>query len=69
VEERKHPAKKPAPEFINDIFNPLDRFESRLAEQDSKLNEINDKLTRLANNNDKTLTESSQQITDGVSDM
>jgi hypothetical protein len=60
VEERKHSARKPA-EFINDIFNPLDGFESRLAEQDSKLNEINDKITRLANNTDRTVTGSLQQ--------
>jgi hypothetical protein len=57
---------KPAIEFINDILNPLDRFESRLAKQDSKLDEINDKLTRLADNNDRTVTEGSQQ---GVPDM
>jgi hypothetical protein len=66
VEERKHLAKKPAPEFINDIFNPLDRFESRLEEQDSKLNEINDKITRLAKNNDRTVTESSQPGVPGM---
>ena len=48
LEERKHPAaEKPAIEFVNDIFNPSDRFERKFAEQDSKLNEVNDSLKRL----------------------
>ena len=48
LEERKHPvAEKPAIEFVNDIFNPSDRFERRFAEQDSKLNEVNESLKRL----------------------
>ena len=66
LEERKHPtAEKPAIEFVNDTFNPSDRFERKFAEQDSKLNEINDTLRRLANNNsNKTITESSQQISE-----
>ncbi|MBV9179097.1 MAG: hypothetical protein JO297_18865 [Nitrososphaeraceae archaeon] len=70
VRQRRYSTKKkPTPESINDILNPLNRFESRLlvlAEQDSKLNEINDKLTRLADNNDRIVTESSQP---GVPDM
>ena len=61
VDERKHPSSTTAIEFINDVLNPLDRVEARFAEQDSKLNEINDKLTRLANNNNKTIAEGSQQ--------
>jgi hypothetical protein len=69
LEERKHPAEKPAIEFVNDIFNPLDRFEARFSEQDSKLNEITDKLTRLVDDNSRTITESSQQISEGVADM
>jgi hypothetical protein len=44
LEQRKHPAEKPAIDFINDIFNPSDRFERKFAEQDSKLNEVNDTL-------------------------
>ena len=69
LDERKHPAEKPAIEFVNDIFNPLDRFEARFSEQDSKLNEITDKLTRLVDDNSRTITESSQQISEGVADM
>ncbi|HET7284674.1 MAG TPA: hypothetical protein VFI70_08305 [Nitrososphaeraceae archaeon] len=70
MEERKHPtAEKPAIEFVNDTFNPSDRFEARFANQDGKLNEINEKLTRLSNNNSMTIAESSKQISEGVADM
>lgn len=70
LEERKHPTtKRPSIEFVNDIFNPSDRFEGRFAEQDSKLNEINDTLRRLGNNNSMTIAESSQQISERVADM
>ena len=64
LEERKHPsAEKPAIEFLNDTFNPSDRFERKFAEQDSKLNEINDTLRRLANDDsNKTITESSREF-------
>jgi hypothetical protein len=65
LEEREHPtAEKPTIEFVNDIFNPSDRFERKFAEQDSKLNEINDTLRRLANDDDnnKTITESSREF-------
>ena len=64
LEEREHPtAEKPTIEFVNDIFNPSDRFERKFAEQDSKLNEINDTLRRLANDdNNKTITESSREF-------
>jgi hypothetical protein len=50
VEQRKHLAGKPVIEVINDIFNPLDRFERKFTEHDTKLNEIKDTLTRLVNN-------------------
>jgi hypothetical protein len=65
LEEREHPtAEKPTIEFVNGIFNPSDRFERKFAEQDSKLNEINDTLRRLANDDDnnKTITESSREF-------
>jgi hypothetical protein len=45
------------------------RFEARFANQDGKLNEINEKLTRLSNNNSMTIAESSKQISEGVADM
>jgi hypothetical protein len=50
VEQRKHLAGKPVIEVINDILNPLDRFERKFTEHDTKLNEIKDTLTRLVNN-------------------
>jgi len=64
LEEREHPtAEKPTIEFVNDIFNPSDKFERKFAEQDSKLNEINDTLRRLANDdNNKTIAESSREF-------
>jgi hypothetical protein len=64
LEEREHPtAEKPTIEFVNDIFNPSDKFERKFAEQDSKLNETNDTLRRLANyDNNKTITESSREF-------
>ena len=47
LEERKHPAEKPAIEFIN-IFNPSGRFERRwFVDLDSRLNEVNDNPKRL----------------------
>jgi hypothetical protein len=53
--------------LVKTIEKPaLDRFESRLEEQDSKLNEIGDKITRLAKNNDRTVTESSQPGVPGM---
>ena len=50
VEQRKHLAGKPVIEVINDILNPLDRFERKFIEHDTKLDEIKDTLTRLVNN-------------------
>jgi hypothetical protein len=47
LEERKHPANKPAVEFINETFNPLDRIERLFTNHDNKLNEISDNLNRL----------------------
>jgi hypothetical protein len=47
LEERKHPANKPAIEFINEIFNPLDRIERLFINHDNKLNEISDNIKRL----------------------
>jgi hypothetical protein len=65
IEERKHPVtNKPAIAFIDDIFNPANRIEIKFAEQDIKLQEINDKLTRL-----ETQGKYSHQISDGVADM
>ncbi|HET7148060.1 MAG TPA: hypothetical protein VFI73_06115 [Candidatus Nitrosopolaris sp.] len=49
VEERKHPHKHPL-EFINDIFNPVERLEKQIAElkeeQDKKLSAIHNILSR-----------------------
>jgi len=47
VEENKHP-KKRAIEFINDIFNPYERLERQIIEQDKKLTEISEMLKKLA---------------------
>jgi hypothetical protein len=45
VEEEKHPDKT-AIEAINEIFNPHEKIEKHLAEQDKKLHQILDKLTQ-----------------------
>ena len=37
LEERKHPAEKPAIEFVNDIFNPIGRLEKQIAEIEKKV--------------------------------
>jgi hypothetical protein len=48
LEQRKHPAEKPAIEFINDTFNPSGRFERGwFVDLDSRLNEVNDNPKRL----------------------
>lgn len=47
VEENKCP-KKNAIEFINDIFNPLERFERLVADQNMKFNDICNKFEKLA---------------------
>jgi hypothetical protein len=45
LEERKHPAEKPAIEFVNDTFNPSGRFERGwFVDLDNRLNEVNDTL-------------------------
>lgn len=65
IEERTHPTtNKPAIAFIDDIFNPSNSFEIKFAEQDIKLQEINDKLTRLV-----MITEHSQKVPDGVANI
>jgi hypothetical protein len=47
VEENKHP-KKLVIEFINDGFNPYERLERQILEQDKKLTEISGLLKKLA---------------------
>ena len=37
LEERKHPAEKPAIDFINDTFNPIGRLEKQIAEIEKKV--------------------------------
>src|SRR5207249_12330531 len=37
LEERKHPAEKPAIEFVNDTFNPIGRLEKQIAEIEKKV--------------------------------
>ena len=37
LEERKHPAEKPAIEFVNNIFNPMGRFEKQIDEIEKKV--------------------------------
>ena len=55
VEERKQPHKHPL-EFINDIFNPVERVEKQIAdfreEQDKKLSAIHDLLSRFTKDKD-----------------
>jgi hypothetical protein len=55
VEERKHPHKNPL-EFINDIFNPVERVEKQISElkeeQDKKLSAILNKMSRLLGGKD-----------------
>ena len=55
VEERKQPHKNPL-EFINDIFNPVERVEKQMAEfrqeQDKKLSAIHDLLSRFTKDKD-----------------
>ena len=48
LEERKHPAEKPAVQFVDDTFNPSGRYERGwFVDLDSRLNEVNDTLKRL----------------------
>jgi hypothetical protein len=48
LEDRKHPAEKPAIEFVNNTFNPSGRYERGwFLDLDSKLNEVNDTLKML----------------------
>ncbi len=55
VEERKQPHKNPL-EFINDIFNPVERIEKQIAEfreqQEKKLSAIHDLLSRFTKDKD-----------------
>jgi hypothetical protein len=55
VEERKQPHKNPL-EFINDIFNPVERVEKQIAElkeeQDKKLSAILNNMSRLLGSKD-----------------
>ena len=45
LEERKHPAEKPAVQFVDDTFNPSGRYERGwFVDLDSRLNEVNDTL-------------------------
>ena len=37
LEERKHPAEKPAIEFVKDTFNPIGRLEKQIAEIEKKV--------------------------------
>jgi archaellum component FlaC len=46
VEERKHPNQS-AIEFINDVFNPVERVEKQIAEQGRELSEIRSIVTEL----------------------
>jgi hypothetical protein len=46
VEERKHPNQS-AIEFINDVFNPVERVEKQIVEQGSELSEIRSIVTEL----------------------
>jgi hypothetical protein len=46
IEERKHPNISPI-EFINDVFNPVERVEKEIAEQGNKLSEIRSIVTEL----------------------
>jgi hypothetical protein len=45
VEERKQPHKNPL-EFINDIFNPVERLEKQIAELKEELSAIQNILSR-----------------------
>jgi hypothetical protein len=55
IEERKQPHKPPL-EFINDIFNPVDRVEKQIAEfkeeQENKLSAIHNLLSRFLESKD-----------------
>jgi hypothetical protein len=37
LEERKHPAEKPAIKFVNDTFNPIGRLEKQIAKIEKKV--------------------------------
>jgi len=60
VEERKHPAKKPAVEFINDTFNPYEQIEKHLRKIESK---IDAGINKSCANNDTGLYDISPQDT------
>lgn len=55
VEERKQPHKNPL-EFVNDIFNPVERLEKQIAEfreeQEKKLSAILNKMSQLLGSKD-----------------
>jgi hypothetical protein len=46
VEERKHPH-KPAVDFINDIFNPMEKVEKQIAALDTKISAVCDIVYKL----------------------
>ena len=58
IEERKHPAKKPAVEFINDTFNPYEQIEKHLRKIESK---IDAGINKFCANNDTGLYDISSQ--------
>jgi hypothetical protein len=50
IEERKHPSTSPI-EFINDVFNPVERVEKQVAENTKKVDKIIGLLEKFANTN------------------
>ena len=56
LEERKHPAtKRPAIEFIDDIFNPVERIENQISGLEKKVERI---VQWLEGNNNNALSKS-----------
>jgi hypothetical protein len=47
VEERKHPH-KPAVDFINDIFNPIEKVEKQIAALNTKISAVYDIVSKLS---------------------
>jgi hypothetical protein len=45
VEERKHPH-KPALDFINDIFNPMEKVETQIAALNTKISAVYDIVSK-----------------------
>ena len=60
LEERKHPAEKPAIEFINNIFNPIGRLEKQIAEIEKKVDVM------LLKGNDNNNDNHESQSLDGI---